>query len=290
LVKKKLAVVLTVALALTVLTSCKKEDASSTDPASAWNVSYFNTDFFVGEFPDLIKVTTSDELSAYHEEIFEKPTSDENEEFAPYKTIEAVFLNDEEYNDEFFENNFLIFISTIEARAFVRHNIAELVKENDVLKIHAQRHLPEDIENTMEEWVIVIRANKSLLEDKIEVVWIDMDMDVSMLSPPVSELSSITINKVEGVMNSVVFTFDGTHDMFSLEASQDWKLTRDGNELSYSEWGIWGISHTFHREQLDGQTAFYVPFSLFSEQLAGEYVFSCIYLDKPVEAEPITIE
>jgi hypothetical protein len=249
--------------------------------ARGWSASYFRIDWH-NRVDDINKIRTTKEFYDYYQndywgnigsEIFER--------------------GEQSHIDEFFKDNFLILIYVFSGSGSTRHNISSLVAENGRLQIHANSHHPELGTADVAPWLIVIEACKSLAEMQTDVIWNDIDMDFSLLSPPADRLISVTISgdlrnniSTSTQIPVINFKFEGRQDSFNTGALNSYKLTLDGAELDRQEWGLWGDSYLYRRLRHGGSTTFSVPLSLYGTPQSGTYVFSGSYFGVPFESEP----
>jgi hypothetical protein len=91
--------------------------------------------------------------------------------------VDALFLNEEVYNDDFFAEKFLVFVYAQESSGTFRHNISEVSAKDGVLKIHAHRIEMRSFTEDMAGWLIAVELCRSLvplLDSDVEVVWGDV--------------------------------------------------------------------------------------------------------------------
>ena len=113
---------------------------------------------------DTTIVRSVDELGDYYEKLKAVNINDLDDDL-------TWRFNDGDYNDKFFEGQFLIMISVAEASGSNRHALSSIAEENNALTIHIDREVPDVGTMDMAGWLIIIELSNSYSITKADVIF-----------------------------------------------------------------------------------------------------------------------
>ena len=256
----------------------------SADTAINWNAVYYLINWH-GDIEGTAIIRSVEELREFYEK-----TQPGNMN----RILDEVFFNSEQYNDAFFAERFLFFVTVSEGSGSVRHKVTSLADTDGKLRVHIDRHIPEMGTADMAAWMIVIEVDNILPEPEIDVVWSTVPMDILQLSTPADELTSVNFTgtlRNDGhyeYLTAAVFWFQGAHTQFNTGVCSNWHISRDGIELGSEDYGIWGDSYSHKKISKNGKTGFFVFFSP-PLILPGTYTLSGSYSGQSFQTEPVTV-
>lgn len=151
------------------------------------NVQYIRTNGFAEsvEFPSTVVIKTGKQLNEYYEEFKDDFYLERVDKVYSDTTIGFLDACDK-YTDEFFNENYLVFVRLREGNGSIRHTVTRLTYggyrpteveyQNDYsdinLDIRVARHSPEEQTDDMAEWHIILEISNEYMvksEDKVNV-------------------------------------------------------------------------------------------------------------------------
>ncbi|MCL2079320.1 MAG: hypothetical protein FWH17_05675 [Oscillospiraceae bacterium] len=157
-------------------TPSEQPAATQADTAvEGWTDLYYRVDH-QDYIENVVKIRSVEELRESYEIIQPQNLS---------RVFEELFFNDDQYGEVFFENRFLVFIVFPEGSGSIRHKVTALTEKEGVLRVQAERHIPEAGTEDMAGWIIAIDLDVVFAELDVTVGWENVPMDVSQFLPPV---------------------------------------------------------------------------------------------------------
>jgi len=245
-----------------------------------WFASYYRTVYDdVQRNP--VKIRSAAELQSFYKNNEEYLRANGHSRF-----INEVAFDTAYYNNAFFADRFLLLITRIEGSGSTFHNVTSVAEQGGKLRVNINQHTGMGTTD-MAQWIIAIEICRSLVNLEVETVYTniqreDYGYDYSQLSPPAKDLASISLVGTDNFFTNVVFRFNGAHSAFNFGQFDTYKLTRNGVELDWDDWGLGGGE--IQRVRGANHTDFYLTISLFPPK-AGNYVFSGSYGGIPFEAK-----
>ncbi len=231
---------------------------------------------------NIIIIRSVDELRDYAKQI---------DLLARERLRKEVLDNSIKYSDDFFSNHSLIVVFASEGSGSVRHNVTSVTDDDKVLQICIDRHSPELVTWDMASWLIFIETEEIPIGLEPKIVWNHVTLDSIALSPPASALKNVALESLQETDKLyAVFQFSGIHSRLYPGIIDTLKMTKDGNEMNFSDYGIWGDEYEYYKRVIEnGETTFYIPISIYPEVSVGAYVFSGEYQGKTFCTEPLDI-
>lgn len=251
------------------------------NPYDNWLASYYRSDWQGNHDENVTIIRSVNELQDYATQVAS---------FDSVRLSEEVFDNTTKYNDDYFNQHSLVIAFTYEGSGSVRHNVTSIAANGEVLQVFIDRHTPEIGTCDMASWLILIETDILPTGWTSEVVWNNVSLDSTALSPPADALKNISLeDSQETDMIYAVLKFSGIHSRLYPGVFSSWKMTHDGNEMDINNYGIYGSEYQYKRVIENDNTTFYIPITLYPEALAGIYVLSGEYQGKAFSTEAFVI-
>jgi len=262
-------------------------NSTVTSRASETNESWFADYYRVGwqekSADDAIIIRSAEELRAY--------VSKANPDSVTDRLRKEVFDNTVKYGNAFFGCRSLIVVLVSEGSGSVRHKVASVTAKSGVLQVCIDRHNPGMGTDDMASWQIFIEVDAVPAGWESNVVWKNVPLDAAALSPPVTALKNVVLeSSQESGMLYVVLQFSGVHSRLYPGAFDTWQMTGDGKELDGNDYGVYGDEYEYYKRIIEnGETAFYIPISLYPKTSSGIYIFSGTYQGEAFHTKPLNI-
>lgn len=169
------------------------EDSKETGTEVQWHARYIRTDGYLdgAEFPKVAVMKSAKELTDYYNA--NKDRFDLQRKESVYSDTTIGFLDAcDEYDDGFFEENYLILLLLQEGSGSVRHEVINVTQMLDQrINISVIRELPEIGTSDMAQWHVILELSRDVLVENEEDVLVYLDgelrWDGSVIEPPEPE-------------------------------------------------------------------------------------------------------
>jgi len=127
----------------------------------------YNSIYWRERMDGSVIVRSEEELRSFSKQLMPTSTNGSNEEYISK-------LTGEQYDEEFFKDHLLVFITVGESSGSNRHELTSVTEDNGVLTININRLMPEIGTADMAGWLITIELSNDYSADKTEVIFTDV--------------------------------------------------------------------------------------------------------------------